>query len=167
VDSRLRGNDGEEVKMDSRLRGNDGGESTSVGSNAKDEVTGANPILLLDFEVVHWGDPAFDLAFCINHLLIKSVFLSRVQEECFQSVSALLEAYRDTLPGANWAELQAETILQLGCLMLARIDGKSPVEYITDELTKETVRRVSLFILQESPQTMADIYEYISGETVN
>ena len=122
-------------------------------------------VLLLDFEVVHWGDPAFDLAFCINHLLIKSIVNAHVQKQYFQAVSALLEGYRDELKGVDWAELAAETRLQLGCLMLARIDGKSPVEYITDEPTKEKVRRVSLFILREQPATMDEIYTCIGGET--
>ena len=125
----------------------------------------ARSILLLDFEVVHWGDPAFDLAFCVNHLLIKSIVNAHVRPAYFQAVTALLEGYRDALPGVNWTELEAETRLQLGCLMLARIDGKSPVEYITDEPTKETVRRVSRFILQEEPATVDDVFARIAGET--
>ncbi len=124
----------------------------------------ARSILLLDFEVVHWGDPAFDLAFCVNHLLIKSIVNAHAQAAYFQAVTALLAGYRDALPGVDWAELEAETRLQLGCLMLARIDGKSPVEYITDEPTKETVRRVSRFVLREQPG-MDDVYARIAGET--
>ena len=85
----------------------------------------------------------------------------------FQAVTALLEAYRDELPAINWAELLGETRLQLGCLMLARIDGKSPVEYITDEPTKETVRRVSHFVLHEQSSAMEEIYACIAGETVH
>ena len=139
-------------------------ETTSLRS---DEGNLSRSVLLLDFEVVHWGDPAFDLAFCINHLLIKSIVNSHVQQEYFRAVTALMNGYRDEQPGANWGELQAETRLQLGCLMLARIDGKSPVEYITDEPTKEIVRRVSLFVLHEQSSTMEDIYTYIAGETVH
>ena len=125
----------------------------------------AQSVLLLDFEVVHWGDPAFDLAFCVNHLLIKSIVNAHVQPAYFQAVEALLAGYRETLPGVDWRELAGETRLQLGCLMLARIDGKSPVEYITDEPTKEMVRRVSRFILHEQPDTMNDIFARIAGET--
>ena len=139
-------------------------ETTSLRS---DEGNLSRSVLLLDFEVVHWGDPAFDLAFCINHLLIKSIVNSHVQQEYFRAVTALMNGYRDEQPGANRGELQAETRLQLGCLMLARIDGKSPVEYITDEPTKEIVRRVSLFVLHEQSSTMEDIYTYIAGETVH
>ncbi len=154
-----------EPKMDSRESGNDGVGAQSDSLAGEDNGDCANHILLLDFEVVHWGDPAFDLAFCINHLLIKSIVNSNVQKEYFQSVAALLAGYRATLPDLNWEELKTETRLQLGCLMLARIDGKSPVEYITDEPTKETVRRVSRFILEERPAGFDDIYACIARET--
>lgn len=154
-------------KMDSRLRGNDGVSAPPDSLAGENGGIRTNPILLLDFEVVHWGDPAFDLAFCLNHLLIKSIVNSHIQEAYFQSVTALMAGYNETLPEVDWAELQAETRLQLGCLMLARIDGKSPVEYITDEPTKESVRRVSFFILHERPATMDDIYACIAGEAVH
>ena len=160
MDSRFRGNDG--IKC-----GNDGIEAPSMDSKSESDAACGNAVLLLDFEVVHWGDPAFDLAFCVNHLLIKSIVNAHVQTEYFQAVSALLEGYRDELTGVDWTELQAETLLQLGCLMLARIDGKSPVEYITDEPTKETVRRASRFILQDQPATMEEVYAGIAAETAN
>ena len=183
----VRGNDGEGTTVDSRSRGNDAGQTIprettravnpSAGCKpALPEETASLPssdgrhmgsILLLDFEVVHWGDPAFDLAFCINHLLIKSIVNAHVQATYFQAVSAMLEAYRDELPAIDWAELLAETRLQLGCLMLARIDGKSPVEYITDEPTKETVRRVSRFILHEQSASISDIYACIAREAAH
>ena len=187
MDSRLRGNDGEGAPADGP-EGRGGVEhripekqsqATAPSAGCKpalpDEDSGsmslggkrAGSVLLLDFEVVHWGDPAFDLAFCVNHLLIKSIVNAHVQTDYFQAVSALLEGYRDELTGVDWTELQAETLLQLGCLMLARIDGKSPVEYITDEPTKETVRRASRFILQDQPATMEEVYAGIAAETAN
>ncbi len=160
------GYDSGKEKMDSRESGNDGVGAPS-GLEGGSEATPTNPLLLLDFEVVHWGDPAFDIAFCINHLLIKSIVNSHVQQEYFRAVTALMDGYRDEQPGVDWGELQAETRLQLGCLMLARIDGKSPVEYIKDGPTKETVRRVSRFVLQEQPSAMEDIYTRIAMETVD
>ena len=164
-DSRLRGNDGGKATADSGSRQNDEAGRPTDGCRTENETDGENPVLLLDFEVVHWGDPAFDLAFCINHLLIKSIVNSHVQEDYFRAAAAFLAGYRKALPEVDWPELGAETRLQLGCLMLARIDGKSPVEYITDEPTKEIVRRVSLFVIHEQPATMAEIYARIVKET--
>ena len=187
MDSRESENDGAGATVDSRLDGNDDGKATPLErARATTPPAGYNPalpketaslpkksgkqvgsILLLDFEVVHWGDPAFDIAFCVNHLLIKSIVNAYVQKEYFQAVTAFLAGYCDALQGMDWAELEAETLLQLGCLMLARIDGKSPVEYIVDEPTKETVRRVSRFILYERPTRIDDVYACIAGETAN
>ena len=195
IDSRLRGNDGESGPPDGPVGGNDGGHvEPRTGAQVPAANAGCKPalpeaiepalpeeavcaphedggrdqsLLLLDFEVVHWGDPAFDLAFCVNHLLIKSIVNAHVQKEYFQAVSALLAGYRDDLTGVDWTELQAETLRQLGCLMLARIDGKSPVEYINDEATKEIVRRVSRCILRERPDVVDDVYTCIAGEMAN
>ncbi|MDE2815701.1 MAG: phosphotransferase [Chloroflexota bacterium] len=161
----LRGNDGGKAAVGSGSRTKDRAGKPTDGCQPENEMGCTNPILLLDFEVVHWGDPAFDLAFCLNHLLIKSIVNSHIQDAYFQSVTAFIEGYNKTLPGEDWAELAAETRLQLGCLMLARIDGKSPVEYITDEPTKEKVRRVSFAILHEQPSAMTDIYACIVRET--
>lgn len=173
MDSRASGNDGEggnSVRGTALIgkessRGSGGGTVPSEVADVASTLISANAVLLLDFEVVHWGDPAFDLAFCINHLLIKSIVNARVQQDYFQAVTAFTAAYRDELPDVDWPELEAETRLHLGCLMLARIDGKSPVEYIQDEPTKETVRRVSRFILGQQPSAMADIFASIAGET--
>ena len=165
MDSRFRGNDGGSTTADPGSRLNGGAGKPADGRRPENEVGNANPVLLLDFEVVHWGDPAFDLAFCVNHLLIKSMVNTHVQAAYFQAVTALLRGYRDALATQEWDELEAETRLQLGCLMLARIDGKSPVEYITDEPTKETVRRVSLAILHDQPATMDEICARIGEET--
>jgi 5-methylthioribose kinase len=111
-------------------------------------------IFLIDFEVVHWGDPAFDAAFLINHLLLKAF-----HEPAFASqFIALADDFWRTLVialGSNKeTEFEAMTVRHLGGLMLARIDGKSPVEYIEDENTKERVRTVATQIMVEKSQTL-------------
>jgi aminoglycoside phosphotransferase (APT) family kinase protein len=80
---------------------------------------------VLDHEVAHWGDPAFDLAFMLNHLLIKAFIFadSRYQD----AARAFLDAYG---PGAK---LEARTMVHVAILMLARVDGKSPLAYLTEE----------------------------------
>ena len=56
------------------------------------------------------------------------------------------------------------TLRHLGGLMLARIDGKSPVEYIQDEATKERVRKAAMRILVEGPRVLEDAVEIVRGE---
>jgi len=42
-------------------------------------------------------------------------------------------------------------------LLLARVDGKSPVEYLTEEQDKAVVRRVARALLANPPERLAEI----------
>jgi len=116
----------------------------------------ASPILL-DAECAWYGDPAFDLAFCLNHLLLKCLWNASARpayERCFE---ALAHAY---LRGVQWepaAALQARAALLLPALCLARVDGKSPVEYLTRAQDQDFVRANSRALLLRQPSTLADI----------
>ena len=95
---------------------------------------------VLDCEVAHYGNPAFDIAFCTNHLLLKAIHL--------RSLKHLNEAVR--LWSVYWSEVglpdrtdrERDAVRTLAALMLARVDGKSPVEYLTDE-GRQTVRWIA------------------------
>ena len=76
---------------------------------------------ILDFEVAHWGDPAFDTGFMMNHLFIKSVYNHEQQSEYLDAAFAFWDAYDE---GVSW-DIETETVTELGVLMLARVDGKS------------------------------------------
>ena len=91
-------------------------------------------LMFVDFEVTHWGNPVFDLAYCLGHLMLKAWYLNR-KESVLRLIHAFLESY--TLPKGN-------LIPHLGLLLLARMDGKSPVNYITDEHTKIIIRNVAV-----------------------
>jgi 5-methylthioribose kinase len=113
-------------------------------------------IFLIDFEVVHWGDPAFDSGFLLNHLFLKAFHQPRFGPLYF---SAAREFWRELLKGSEKAELgdfEKMTLRHLGALMLARIDGKSPVEYIRDEMTKDKVRRFAKRLLVEGPRSLEE-----------
>jgi tRNA A-37 threonylcarbamoyl transferase component Bud32 len=106
----------------------------------------AGPVFL-DAECAWWGDPAFDLAFCLNHLLLKCLWTPPATAlflACFESLAG---AY---LQGVDWepaAAIEARAARLLPGLFLARVDGKSPVEYITTEADRNRVRRVARALL--------------------
>lgn len=130
-------------------------------------VTGTD-IFLLDFEVVHYGNPVFDLAFLINHLFLKSVYNSLIRQQYFQAVAAFWEGYiSETGSSAGLLQsgpsLERDTAKQLGCLMLARIDGKSPAEYIVSPETKELVRGIARRILLEEVCQLSDVIELVDS----
>lgn len=101
-----------------------------------------NPIFL-DAETAWFGDPAFDLAFCLNHFWLKSAFRSQAAEgylNCFKSFAG---SYLNQVTWEPREEIEVRTAHLLPILHLARVDGKSPVEYITDENIKAQIRQVA------------------------
>ncbi len=121
----------------------------------KNILVGPGGPVFLDAECAWWGDPAFDLAFCLNHLLLKCVWRPQWSARYLASFDALATAY---LTGVDWeapSALEARAAGLLPGLLLARIDGKSPVEYIVDDGDRARVRRVARQFLLEPVGTLA------------
>lgn len=119
-------------------------------------------LLVLDFEVAHWGDPAFDLAFCLNHFLLKAIYKAPDSQRYLDLARAFWAAYAPALALEPAATLLPRTLLLLGALMLARIDGKSPVEYITEPTMRDRVRAISRRILADRPTDLAAVLSLVA-----
>ena len=119
-------------------------------------------IFLIDFEVVHWGDPAFDSAFLLNHLMLKSFHQPRLAEPYVQAARTFWQALIAGLHDARTVNFEAMTVRHLGGLMLARMDGKSPVEYIRDEDVKTRVRQTAKRLLAERPESFDAALEVVA-----
>jgi len=116
----------------------------------------AGPVFL-DAECAWFGDPAFDLAFCLNHMHLKSVFVPTATERLMESHEALADAYLDHVNWEQAAEIERRTATLLPALLLARIDGKSPVEYIVAESEKSRVRQIARKLIASPVATLAEI----------
>jgi aminoglycoside phosphotransferase (APT) family kinase protein len=115
--------------------------------------------VFLDAECAWYGDPAFDLAFCLNHLLLKCVWVPAAALRFLQCFDALKDAYFKRVTWEETSELEQRTSSLLPGLLLARIDGKSPVEYITSETDKESVRRTARDLLLKPVTELSAISE--------
>ena len=118
----------------------------------KNILIGEHDPIFLDAETAWFGDPAFDLAFCMNHLLLKAAHrpeFAAGYKNCFESFA---ESYLSRVDWEPRAEIEARTAQLLPVLYLARVDGKSPVEYIREENVKNKIRR-GAFALIEKPKT--------------
>jgi aminoglycoside phosphotransferase (APT) family kinase protein len=123
----------------------------------KNILIGPNGPVLLDAECAWWGDPAFDLAFCLNHLLLKCLWTPAAQADYLAGFAVLAETY---LAGVDWEtreSLERRAAALLPGLLLARVDGKSPVEYLTADSQRDAVRRVARPLLQQPVARLGDI----------
>ena len=121
----------------------------------KNILVGRDGPLLLDAECAWYGDPAFDLAFCLTHLCLKCVWRPEITPgylACFDAFAA------GSLDRCGWepaADLEARTGALLAAMLLARIDGKSPVEYITWERDRDRVRMFARRFLMDPADRLA------------
>lgn len=125
----------------------------------KNILCGPKGPVFLDAETACYGDPAFDLAFCLNHLLLKCAWHPAHARDYLESFSALKRAY---FKGVTWEDpiaLDKRAAAILSALLLARIDGKSPVEYLTKESDKAAVREKAKTLLRHGGMTLREIAE--------
>lgn len=120
----------------------------------KNILVGPDGPIVLDAECAWYGDPAFDLAFCLNHFLLKSVHLPATRSEFLACFDALAAAYLAHVAWEAREELEMRTATLLPGLLLARIDGKSPVEYLREE-ARDMVRRAARALLVDPPPTLS------------
>ena len=122
----------------------------------KNILLGPDGPVLLDAECAWFGDPAFDVAFCLNHFLLKSAHMPALAGELIASYSSMWSAYR---PHVRWEALdalEARVASLLPGLTLARIDGKSPIEYL-GEAQRAEVRRVAMDLVRREPATLGEV----------
>jgi aminoglycoside phosphotransferase (APT) family kinase protein len=123
----------------------------------KNILCGPGGPVFLDAECAWWGDPAFDLAFCLNHLLLKCIWTPSAIAGFLACFDALVDAYLAHIDWEAPTSLEARVAHLLPGLFLARVDGKSPVEYITIESDKARVRRTARTLLAEPVHRLSDV----------
>jgi aminoglycoside phosphotransferase (APT) family kinase protein len=123
----------------------------------KNILVGPKGPIFLDAECAWYGDPAFDLAFCLNHLLLKCLWTPAARGGFLACFDALAGRYLGDIAWEGRAELDGRAARLLPGLLLARVDGKSPVEYLTEEAEKDVVRRTARQLLAEPVGTVADV----------
>lgn len=123
----------------------------------KNILIGPQGPVFLDAECAWFGDPAFDLAFCLNHLLLKCLAARHAADQLLAAFQVLAGTY---LRGIDWEpadELEGRAAALLPGLFLARVDGKSPVEYLTEDRDRDRIRRVARAFLRQPSARLSDI----------
>ena len=125
----------------------------------KNILAGPRGPVFLDAECAWYGDPAFDLAFCLNHLLLKCLWAPEASAGFLKCFGSLSRTYLSGVDWENTALLEERAATLLPGLLLARVDGKSPVEYVTDERDRQLVRSVAGKLLAAPPATLSAVKE--------
>lgn len=123
----------------------------------KNILVNGREICILDLEVAYYGHPCFDLAFFANHFLLKTV-KNRCYKDAYLSMLAyMLDLYFEKLTFLPKEEMERDTVQTLAFLFLARVDGKSPAEYLTREEDKQVVRETTLEAIRQRIGTFEEL----------
>lgn len=110
----------------------------------------------IDWEVIHYGDPSFDVGFLLNHLLLKSIALPALKSGFAELADVFTTALRAELP-ADAAWVPDAGLEHLPALLLARVDGKSPAEYLDPDM-RVRARGLALGMMDNPPATVAEAF---------
>lgn len=117
----------------------------------KNMLVGPRDVWVLDWEVAHVGSPTFDRAYLLSHLILKAVYRPQNRGHYRGAADAFLEAYGEADESPSWLAAN------VACLLLARVDGKSPASYLTAR-GRETVRSVARSTLADATSSLEMIW---------
>ncbi len=123
----------------------------------KNILLGPKGPVFLDAECACIGDPAFDIAFCLNHFLLKCIWTPLAVRGFIACFHEMAQRYLEEVDWENKESLEGRAATLLPGLFLGRVDGKSPAEYVTEESDKEKVRRCARGLLFNPPERLIDV----------
>jgi Phosphotransferase enzyme family len=115
-------------------------------------------VMVLDFEVAHWGDPSFDSAFMLTHLIAKAVHLPQNSRAFLEAARRFWSVYAATAGDA--AATEQDTASELAVLLLCRVDGKSKLEYLSDS-DRTLIRALARDLIRARVVELAAIFDEV------
>ena len=128
----------------------------------KNMLVDGEEVVLLDAEVAHWGDPRFDVAFCLSHLLLGTICFPDFVEARTRATQAFLDAY--VAEGLD--VLDHALSRQTGCLMLARVDGDSPLDYVAAPQHSKVIRVIARRLILDPPANPREALDLVNDGSV-
>jgi tRNA A-37 threonylcarbamoyl transferase component Bud32 len=114
-------------------------------------------LVLLDHEVIHWGDPTFDLGFALTHLLSKANHLAPHRQRFLRAARNFWQAYLSEARAlAADPKLESRACRQTLACLLSRVDGRSPLEYLAVN-EKAAQKQAVLELMQKPPSRLDDL----------
>lgn len=116
---------------------------------------------VVDWEVAHTGDPVFDVAFLLHHLIFKMIVRPDRRHELMATAETFVDAYSDRARAALGTLDHRYLLAHAGALVLARVDGKSPMDYVTTA-QRDAARVLALDVLNETPDGLTELWRMTS-----
>ncbi|MBV9393073.1 MAG: aminoglycoside phosphotransferase family protein [Methylobacteriaceae bacterium] len=123
----------------------------------KNILIGSSGPVFLDAECAWHGDPAFDVAFCLNHLMLKCIPLREYSDMLRQAFAEFSSHYLARVDWERVEDMEERCATLLPALTLARIDGKSPVEYVVAQGDKGRVREIARALIAEPRSRLGEV----------
>ncbi|MCH8046246.1 MAG: phosphotransferase [Planctomycetes bacterium] len=125
-------------------------------------------LMMVDFETGHFGDPAFDVGFFLSHLMLKAFHFAPKHLPYLLQTEAFWPSYEaalmKTAGEAAFRDLVGRGILNFAGCALARLDGKSGIDYLDDEARRDQVRRLCHDVFEEEPSTWKWVVDWTLQE---
>jgi 5-methylthioribose kinase len=123
----------------------------------KNILIAQNKMMLLDYEVIHWGDPAFDIGFGMTHLFSKAHRLSDQRSTLLNAAWVFWKSYARVVKDLEWRRgLEERAIRHTLACMLARVRGRSPLEYF-DDVQRQRQEKIVVELMTQPPTTFNDL----------
>ena len=115
--------------------------------------------ILLDHEVVHVGDPAFDLGFSLTHLLSKGCHLKEHRSAFLDAAVEYWKVYKSETGSAPWFNgVETRAVSNTIACLLARTSGRSPLEYLSIDQRRRQ-KEAALHLIRYRPDTLPALVE--------
>ncbi len=125
----------------------------------KNVIISCGNLILVDHEVLHWGDPAFDVSFAMTHLLSKAHHLRSFRQECRNAAQLFWRVYRHSVSSTPWFRgFEERAVRHLLACLLARVACRSVLEYLSPE-ERERQKAAVVALLRQGPQGIPEVIE--------
>ncbi len=121
-------------------------------------------LILLDHEVIHFGDPAFDIGFALAHLLSKAHHLPSYRQKFISAAHLFWTSYTSAISSAPWAiDIDPPAASHALACLVARVAGRSKLEYLSqDQRTRQPESSINL--MHEPPTSVLQLIDRFQSE---
>lgn len=120
----------------------------------KNLLVSPGQLVCIDFECAHFGDPSYDAGFLLNHLVLKAFHRPALAASYLRLARIAFCWTLGMLPRGALGWFETSSMRHMAFLMLARIDGKSPAEYLRAETVRTAVRQLAMELIESRPATL-------------